>query len=445
MNLPQPLPQLRRPRGFTRFLCDGAARIACRLESTAFYRMMRAAPRLSCAMLLACACLFVAACSPASPEGPAAQDGGSASEEPAAQDAAAQEEGEPAPDPLGQRVAEAMEGLSLEQKVAQMFIVRPTDLDDPDATIKTDGDEIGVYSAGGVLYGGDRIVDPEQTRELTSFAMERFLGASGIPGFICIDEEGGDVVRIGGNEAFGIRDVGAMRWIGEGGDVQLAHDEAVFVAEYLREYGFNVDFAPVADITNGDSDTMYTRSFGSDGKSAAAFVAAQVRGFNEAGVICSAKHFPGIGAAEGDSHEDGITTWRTLDQMRDDELLPFESAIAEGVPMVMVGHINTPEVTADGLPASFSKGITTGLLRGELGYEGVIITDSLGMGAAMSVYGDEENAIAAILAGADICLQPADFATAYKSVVGAVEDGRISEARIDESVERILRLKFSCL
>ena len=393
-------------------------------------------------LLLACCLLFLAGCSPTQPAEPATASGESASEEPIVQDA---KKSETALDPLTQRVAETMDELTLEQKVAQMFIVRPTDLDDPDATIEVNGKEVSVYNASGVLYGGDRIIDPEQTSGMTSFAMEQFLKASGVPGFICIDEEGGEVVRIGGNEAFGIRDVGAMRWIGESGDTQLAYDEAVFVSEYLKEYGFNVDFAPVADVTNDNSDTMFTRAFGSDGETAAAFVAAQVRGYNDAGIISSAKHFPGIGAAEGDSHEDSITTWHTLDQMLDDELLPFKAAIAEGVPMVMVGHINTPEVTSDGLPASFSREITTDLLRGKLGYEGVIITDSLGMGAAMSVFGDEENAIAAIQAGADICLQPGDFATAYKSVLAAVEDGRISEARIDESVERILRLKFSYL
>lgn len=414
-------------------------------ECPALAHMMRAALFPAFILLLACACLFLAACSPAQPAEPSTQSGESAAEEPVAQDTMANAESEAALDPLSQRVAETMEGLTLEQKVAQMFIVRPTDLDDPDATIKVNGKKIRAYSAGGVLYGGERILDPEQTKDLTAFAMKQFLKATDIPGFICIDEEGGDVTRIGGNEAFGIRDVGAMRWIGDAGDPQLAYDEAVFVSEYLKEYGFNVDFAPVADITNDNSETMFSRAFGSDGEYVAPFVAAQVRGFNDAGIISSAKHFPGIGAAEDDSHESSITTWHTLEQIRSDELLPFKAAIAEDVPMVMVGHINTPEATSDGLPASFSKEIITDLLRDELGYEGVIITDSLGMGAAMAVYGDEENAVAAIQAGADICLQPADFATSYKSVLAAVKDGRISEARIDESVERILRLKFSYL
>ena len=174
-------------------------------------------------------------------------------------------------------------------------------------------------------------------------------------------------------------------------------------------------------------------------------VAAQVRGFTETGVLCSAKHFPGIGGAVGDSHDQSIYSEKTLDEIREEELRPFEAAIEEDVPFVMVGHLSMPNVTGDNDPASISSELVTDVLREELGFEGVIITDSFEMGAATSALDGAGLAVAAIDAGVDMVLMPADLVAAYQGVMDAVAAGDLTEERIDESVRRILRVKLGRL
>ena len=265
---------------------------------------------------------------------------------------------------------------------------------------------------------------------------------TGLPAFLCVDEEGGTVSRIGGTEGFGVENVGDMSAVGASGDTTYAKEVAANIGTYLTELGFNVDFAPDADVANNpNSDTMTLRSFGTVGSEVAPFVKAQIEGFTEAGILSCAKHFPGIGGAEGDSHEVSIYSHKTIDEMAQDELLPFEAAIEADVPFVMVGHLSTPEATGDDTPASVNPAIVTGVLRDRLGYDGIVITDSMGMGAVNERYEAGEAAVLAIEAGDDIVLTPADFPTAYQSVLDAVASGRISEDRINESVTRIVEAK----
>lgn len=208
-----------------------------------------------------------------------------------------------------------------------------------------------------------------------------------------------------------------------------------------REYGFTLDFAPVAD-TNSNPDNVITAAaaFGSDPKQVAGMVGAAVDGLHSAGIMTCVKHFPGHGDTTGDSHNGYVSLGKSWAEMLDCELIPFESVL-DRTDMLMAAHITLPQVTDDGLPASLSYELLTQRLRGELGYDGVIITDSLAMGAITKNYSPAESAVLAVKAGADIILMPYDYAASFDGVLNAVRAGEISEERIDESVLRILQLK----
>ena len=353
-----------------------------------------------------------------------------------------------AEDSLETEVKAAMEKLTLEQKVAQLFIVRPeavTGVGQVTAAGETTRAALAEMPVAGICYFADNLLDTDQTREMLSNTMKYGQEANGLPMFLCVDEEGGTVSRVGGNPGFGVDNVGDMCDVGATGDTDEAYEVAKHIGTYLEYLGFNVDFAPDADIANNPEGTMGQRSFGSTADVVAPMVAAQVRGFKDGGVLCAAKHFPGIGGAKGDSHEVSIYSDKTLDEIRAEELRPFEAAIEEDVPFVMVGHLSVPEVTGDDDPASISKEIVTDLLRDELGFKGIIITDSMGMGAATEAVGVDRVAVAAISAGVDIVLMPADLEAAYQGVLDALDSGELTEERIDESVARILTVKLGRL
>lgn len=353
---------------------------------------------------------------------------------------------QPEEDLLGQRIEALLQGMSLEHKVAQMFITRPEDVVDVGVVIQAGDQTKAALSArplGGIIYFGQNLTDSEQTSQMLANTMQFALDANGIPPFLCVDEEGGSVSRIGGTSGFGAANVGDMADIGAQDDPALAKQTATTIAGYLKPLGFNVDFAPVCDVANNpDSNTMRERSFGADPQLVARMAAAQVEGFLQAGMLCSAKHFPGIGAAVGDSHDEGITTGASLEALRATELVPFAAAIKAGVPFVMVGHISVPAVVGGNTPASLAPAVVQGLLREELGYQGLIITDSLGMGAVSSNYGVAEASLLALKAGCDIMLMPPDLDVAYNGVVAAVNSGEVAVERIDDSVRRVLRTKL---
>lgn len=339
------------------------------------------------------------------------------------------------------KIETKLASMTLEEKVAQLFVVQPGTIDE----LCEDGvDPLTKYPVGGFLYMGYHIDNPDQTRAMLADAKQRSLDITGIPAFLCVDEEGGTVARVAGNPAFGIDDVGDMQAIGETGDVSAARNAAEYIGSYLADLGFNVDFAPVADLADG-GDSMAWRSFGTNVDLTSDMVKAQVEGFTQTGMLCSVKHFPGIGGIEEDSHETGIFNHHTLDELRATTLKPFAAGIEAGAPFVMVGHLSTPEATGDDTPASLSRKWLTDVLREEMGFEGITITDSLGMGAVYDRYSQSEVGVLAILAGADMLLNPPDFEAMYQGILDAVESGDLPEDRIDESVRRILRVKYSSL
>ena len=245
------------------------------------------------------------------------------------------------------------------------------------------------------------------------------------------------------NAKFRTKQIQNMKTIGESGDPKKAREVGDTIGEYLSEYGINLDFAPVGDVlTNEKNQVIGSRSFGRDPQLVAKMVDAECNGLLKHGVLPCIKHFPGHGATEGDTHLGFAITKRTLGQLRKSELVPFQMAAKEQRPFIMVSHISVPSITDSDIPSSLSYKMITTILRGELGYQGIIITDAMNMGAIQKNYKPETAAVEAVKAGVDIILMPQDFKKAYQAVLEAVKQGEISEERIDESVRRILEIKF---
>lgn len=341
---------------------------------------------------------------------------------------------------------ERIGAMTLEQKVAQLFIVTPEALVEGVSQVTQAGDMtregVAAHPVGGIVYFAQNLLDPEQTTTMLANVKQFYADAGNVAPFIAVDEEGGTVVRVADNEAFGAQDVGDASALGSAGDTEAAKRAAEQIADYLMPLGFNLDFAPVADVVDPlRSDTMGLRSFSSDAAVAADMVRAEVEGFRDKKMLCCAKHFPGIGAAAGDSHEGAITIDSTNEELETVDLVPFRAAIEAGVPMIMVGHVSLPNVVGDSTPAPLSSTVVQGMLRDSLGYTGVIVTDSLSMGAITDYYTPAEAAVAALKAGCDIPLMPERFDEAYQGVLNAVQAGELTEERIDESLIRILAAK----
>ena len=341
---------------------------------------------------------------------------------------------------------ERIGAMTLEQKVAQLFIVTPEALVEGVSQVTQAGDMtregVAAHPVGGIVYFAQNLLDPEQTTTMLANVKQFYADSGNVAPFVAVDEEGGTVVRVAGNEAFGVQDVGDASALGSAGDTEAAKRAAEQIADYLVPLGFNLDFAPVADVVNPlRSDTMGLRSFSSDAAVAADMVRAEVEGFRDKKMLCCAKHFPGIGAAAGDSHEGAITIEATNEELETVDLVPFRAAIEAGVPMIMVGHVNLPNVVGDGVPASLNSAIVQGILRDSLGYTGVVVTDSLSMGAITNCYTPAEAAVAALKAGCDIPLMPERFGEACQGVLNAVQAGELTEERLDESLIRILSAK----
>ena len=350
-------------------------------------------------------------------------------------------------------IEKQLQEMTLREKVGQLFCVRPEAFDvalewDTYTKIATyqlqsvNEQMVKVnaeYPAGGIILFAHNIKDEPQ---LAAF-MKDLRAFNGDPLFY-IDEEGGRVARIGNNENFAVEKFPAMGEIGRSGDTKNALRAGKVIGGYLRHYGFDVDLAPVADVnTNPKNPVIGSRAFSDDPKVAADMVTAFLKGLDEAGVAGCVKHFPGHGDTQTDSHYGYAQTTKTWEEMLSCEMVTFKAAIKAGVPMIMTAHIGTPGVSGDELPATVNPVILTDKLRNELGYKGVIITDGMAMGAITRQYNSVEAAILSLQAGADIILGPKDFIEAFDAVLGAVENGTLSEERIDESVRRVLTLKAS--
>ncbi|MCR5010246.1 MAG: glycoside hydrolase family 3 protein [Clostridia bacterium] len=343
--------------------------------------------------------------------------------------------------------------MTLREKVGQMFIIRPDQLDLSIAPAGTHTSKnskaktlspamikvLEDYPAGGFIFFDKNIESKAQIMKFTAQVRE----VSKYLPFVAIDEEGGKVTRLAGSTDKGIRvkTYKSMGAIGKTGDPANALEAGQTIGKYLEEYGFNLDFAPVSDInTNPRNVIIGDRAFGSDPELVAKMVCAFIDGLHESKVLSSVKHFPGHGDTTADTHYGMVAVKKTWEQLKEAELIPFEASFGT-TDFVMIAHINLPNATSDGRPASLSKELITDKLRGELGFSGLVTTDSLAMEAITDQYSQEESAVLAVEAGVDVLLMPLDYVKSFDAVVAAVESGRIPESRIDESVLRILRAK----
>ncbi len=253
-----------------------------------------------------------------------------------------------------------------------------------------------------------------------------------------MDEEGGRVARIGGQPAFGVEHIGDMCSIGDRRDAQEARRVGNVIGTYLSELGFSLDFAPVADVlTDPDNQVIGRRSYGTDPELVAELSMETAEGLEEAGVWAVLKHYPGHGATREDSHDGYAYTDKTLEELLEAELIPFRRGIEEGIYFIMAAHISVPSVTGDQVPCTLSPYMITDVLRGRMGYDGIVVTDAMNMGAIRQQYSSGEASVLAIQAGVDLILMPADFHSAFEGVLDALEAGTLTEERIDESVRRI--------
>ncbi len=348
-------------------------------------------------------------------------------------------------------VEKQLESMTLHEKVCQMFCVYPEDLGGSGALTvagSTQQKTLQSYPYGGVCYFLQNIKNETQAKTLVS-TLESY---SEIPLFHAVDEEGGRVQRIGGTTYSG-----AVRGAGIGNQLNAmytyknlgtdtAYNNAQLLAANLNLLGMNWDFAPVADVNSNPSNPVIgDRAYGDDFDATGELVASAVHGFNDAGVATSLKHFPGHGDTATDSHTGAASVSKTLDQLRNEEFKSFKAGIAAGADSVMMGHLMI-EGAKESVPTSCSYEFVTEVLRNELGYDGVITTDGMGMGAITKVYGTTKQGhidavMACLKAGVDVFLLPGDPAACVDAIEAAVASGEISEDRIDASVKRILTLK----
>lgn len=365
------------------------------------------------------------------------------------------EKGSPGKDQRERSLRHLIKTMTLEEKVGQLFVTyaygQTADTTNP-ADVASNQRELGVangkeliekYHVGGVIYfaWSNNVANPQQIAGLSN-GLQRVATSqrTPIPLLISTDQEHGVVTRVGppatqlpGNMA-----------LGAGRSARNAYDAARISGKELRAIGINQNFAPVADVNvNAQNPVIGVRSFGSDPSLVSSLVSSSVDGYQDANVAATAKHFPGHGDTATDSHYGVPIINHTRAEWESVDAPPFRAAVKRGVDTIMTAHIVVPALDPSGQPATLSKPIITDILRGELGYDGVVITDALTMQGVRDGFGDDRIPVLALQAGVDQLLMPAPgkLDIAYNAVLNAVRSGELTEKRIDESVERVLRLK----
>ncbi|MEV5569759.1 glycoside hydrolase family 3 N-terminal domain-containing protein [Spirillospora sp. NPDC052269] len=346
-----------------------------------------------------------------------------------------------------------LDSMTLRQKVAQLFVVQiygmSADTTDP-ADVTANRALYGLDNAaqliardqpGGIIYYGNNVTGPQQLAGFSN-GIQRAAHAAGhaIPATVAIDQEGGIVARVG---APATQQPGAMA-LAAGRRPADARALARITGAELRAIGVDTDYAPDSDVNvNPANPVIGVRSFGSDPALVSQMVTAQLGGYRSANITATAKHFPGHGNADTDSHTGVPIIRHTRAQWESIDLPPFKAAIAAGADSIMTGHLVVPALDPSGDPATLSHPIVTGILRDQLHYQGLVITDALDMQGVRDKYGDDRVPVLALKAGVDVLLKPpaGQFATQLDAVVNAVRSGELTEDRIDRSVYRVLALK----
>ena len=338
------------------------------------------------------------------------------------------------------RAQAVLDTMTQEEKLWQLFFVTPEALTGVETATRagdTTKDALEAMPVGGIVYFAKNLENAEQTRQM----LENTQSCVRIPLFLGVDEEGGSVARVSSNPDMGVSPIASMAEFGAQGDAAALYSAVSGLAAGIKALGFNLDFAPVADVASGKSAVIGERSFGSDAALCASMSSIASGALADNGVVSCLKHFPGYGSASADDHNGPAEVTKTLEQLEQCDFLPFISGIEKGVPFIMVSHLSVPAVTGDDTPCDLSYAAVTETLRNKLGYSNVIITDAQNMASITGRYGAGEAAVAALKAGVDMILMPDDLQAAYDAVQAAVESGALTAQRIDESVLRILRIK----
>lgn len=334
--------------------------------------------------------------------------------------------------------------MSLKNKIGQLFMVSLYSLDQADSKNQTKitsemKETLKKYPIGGVVLFSKNMKTAKQTRQLISDLQD----ASYVPLFVAVDEEGGEVSRVASNDKMNVTHYPSARKIGETYDDQQIEDMGKNQSKELKALGFNMNFAPVADVlTNADNIEIGDRSFGSDAGKVADIISTLVKSMQKQQISATLKHFPGSGDTNGDTHTGSIKTEQSIQELRKTDFLPFQAGIKAKTDAIMVSHLMLANVTDEEEPSSLSKRVVTDILRKELEYDGMIITDAMNMKSITDNYSAGEAAVKAIQAGNDIVVMPENLKKAYKAVKIALRNGTIKESQIDDSVERIIYTKL---
>ena len=336
------------------------------------------------------------------------------------------------------RIEEQLKEMSLEEKIGQMLIVSYEGTSVTEELFSL----LNQVKPGGFILFSNNFSDYEQTQKLIA----DIKSTSEIPMFISIDQEGGRVQRIKNLSDQEVTIIPPMYEIGLTRDEDFAYQVGKVIGEELRVFDINMDFAPVLDIYSNPNNTVIgDRSFGTTSDIVSTMAISLASGLQDTGVISVYKHFPGHGDTLEDSHDTLPIVTKTKEELMNFELIPFIQAIENEAEAIMVGHIAVPSITKDNTPATLSKVLIQDLLKDELGFQGLVITDGLNMKSLTNLYSQEEIYINAILAGADILLMPEFSLNTIKIIKNAVLNGEISEERIDDAVTKILTLKHEKL
>lgn len=342
-------------------------------------------------------------------------------------------------DPLQEEIAAYISSMTLEQKVANLFIVTPESITGvTTATQAGDGTRtaLGEYAVGGIVYSARNVQNADQFKEMLANTKNMYRELYNTELWMIVREEGADNVIAG--SATGVAAQQTAGEIGTSGDTGNAYQAYNTIGSYLKEYGVDVNLGLVCDVP-GEGSYLGERAFNPDVDIVTSMIQSAVEGQRETGIVTCLAAFPGRGSASGNPADGTAAAGKTLDEMRSSDFLPFSAGIEAGAQMVMVSNM----AAEDGVPCSLSSAMITDILRGELGFQGVVITEDMDQKAITDHYTSGEAAVMALQAGADMVMKPANIAEAYAAVLAAVADGTLTEERIDESLVRIYTIKMA--
>lgn len=343
---------------------------------------------------------------------------------------------EPSQDLFEERVEEIVSTMTLEEKIGQMMIVSYRN---PYMTYEL-RNILETVKPGGFILFAENFTDYNTTINL----INDINSTAKINMFMSVDQEGGRVQRLQSMSGLDINYIPTMQEIGATNDENVAYNTGVTIANDLKKLGINLDFAPVLDVFQSDSHTFIEdRCFSSDPKIVSKMGIALAKGLSDNNIIATYKHFPGHGNTSTDSHYNLPIVTRSKEELLNNDLVPFIDAIENDAQMIMIGHLAIPTITNDNVPASLSKVLITDLLKNELGYKNLVITDALNMQALTNNYSDKQIYEMAINAGVDILLMPNNPIEAVNLIKQSINEGTLSEERIEESVKKIITLKIN--